>query len=50
MIGELRQCACGRIYTLPLPYDAANTEIRDLCPDCLSKEQWKRMNRSSTQQ
>ena len=32
MTGESRQCACGRTYTLPLPYDAANPEIRDLCP------------------
>ena len=32
MTGESRKCACGRTYTLPLPYDAANPEIRDLCP------------------
>lgn len=44
MIGESRKCACGRTYTLPLPYDAANPEIRDLCPDCLSKEQWNRIS------
>jgi hypothetical protein len=41
---EYRICGCGDHYTLPMPYDKANKEIRDMCPVCVSIEQWDRLN------
>ena len=34
---ELRDCEdCGEPYTLPIPYEQANPQIRDKCVECIS--------------
>ena len=34
---ELRDCEdCGGSYTLPIPYEQANPQIRDKCVECIS--------------
>jgi len=40
---EQRICGCGDHYELPIPYAEANPAIRDLCPVCLSEEQYRRL-------
>lgn len=37
---EHRICEdCGKPYTLPIPYDQANPQIRDKCLDCIKAMQ-----------
>ena len=37
---EQRYCGeCGEWYILPIPYEKANQQIRDLCPECIARLQ-----------
>lgn len=41
---EDRTCGkCGAEYWLPFPYEKCNVAGRDMCADCLHKEQYRRL-------